>query len=96
MRWSSLRLRLVAGGIAAILLALIVAGAGLILLFERHVARTLSFICRSSSLRSPAVMTDDACPAERRTIERSRASNSSIWKGFGNRAVSSRIRTQTS
>ena len=42
MRWSSLRLRLVAGGIAAILLALIVAGAGLILLFERHVARTLA------------------------------------------------------
>ena len=42
MRWNSLRLRLVAGGIVAILLALIVAGAGLILLFERHVARTLA------------------------------------------------------
>ena len=42
MRWNSLRLRLVAGGIAAILLALMVAGAGLILLFERHVARTLA------------------------------------------------------
>ena len=40
--------------------------------------RTLTFICRSSSLMSPAVMTDDACPAERRAIERSRASNSSI------------------
>ena len=42
MRWNSLRLRLVAGGIVAILLALMVAGAGLILLFERHVARTLA------------------------------------------------------
>jgi signal transduction histidine kinase len=37
----SLRLRLIAGGIVAILLALTVAGAGLVLLFERHVTRTL-------------------------------------------------------
>ncbi len=42
MRWNSLRLRLMAGGIGAILLALLVAGGGLILLFERHVARTLA------------------------------------------------------
>jgi signal transduction histidine kinase len=39
---SSLRLRLVAGGIIAILLALAVAGAGLAVLFERHVARTVA------------------------------------------------------
>ena len=42
MRWHSLRLRLVAGGIIAILIALTIAGGGLILLFERHVARTLA------------------------------------------------------
>ena len=42
MRWNSLRLRLVAGGIVAILIALTIAGAGLILLFERHVARTIA------------------------------------------------------
>ncbi|MDT3685934.1 MAG: HAMP domain-containing sensor histidine kinase [Pseudorhodoplanes sp.] len=42
MSWGSLRLRLVAGGIAAILLALTIAGAGLTLLFERHVTRTLA------------------------------------------------------
>jgi signal transduction histidine kinase len=42
MRMGSLRLRLVAGGIVAILVALTVAGAALILLFERHVTRTLA------------------------------------------------------
>ncbi len=42
MRRNSLRLRLVAGGIVAILLALSIAGAGLVVLFERHVARTLA------------------------------------------------------
>src|SRR5512140_2836342 len=42
MRLRSLRLRLVAGGIIAILVALTVAGAGLILLFERHVTRTMA------------------------------------------------------
>jgi signal transduction histidine kinase len=42
MRWNSLQLRLVAGGIIAILLALTISGAALILLFERHVARTLA------------------------------------------------------
>lgn len=42
MTWGSLRLRLVAGGIAAILVALTIAGAGLILLFERHVTRTIA------------------------------------------------------
>src|SRR5690606_26175203 len=42
MSWGSLRLRLVAGGIAAILLALTIAGAGLTLLFERHLTRTLA------------------------------------------------------
>lgn len=42
MRWGSLRLRLVAGGIGAILVALTIAGAGLILLFERHVTRTMA------------------------------------------------------
>ncbi|EHR00280.1 sensor histidine kinase [Bradyrhizobium sp. WSM471] len=38
----SLRLRLVAGGIVAILIALAVAGGGLVVLFERHVSRTLA------------------------------------------------------
>lgn len=38
----SLRLRLVAGGIGAILLALILSGAGLVLLFERHVTRAIA------------------------------------------------------
>ena len=42
MNGSSLRLRLIAGGIIAILLALAVAGAGLAVLFERHVARTVA------------------------------------------------------
>ena len=42
MSWGSLRLRLVAGGIAAILLALTIAGAGLVVLFERHVTRTIA------------------------------------------------------
>lgn len=42
MRLGSLRLRLVAGGIVAILVALTVAGAGLILLFERHLTRTMA------------------------------------------------------
>jgi signal transduction histidine kinase len=37
-----LRLRLIAGGIGAILVALTIAGGGLVLLFERHVARTLA------------------------------------------------------
>lgn len=41
MSWGSLRLRLVAGGIVAILIALTIAGAGLTLLFERHVTRTI-------------------------------------------------------
>ena len=42
MRLTSLRLRLAAGGIIAILAALIVAGLGLTLLFERHVTRTIA------------------------------------------------------
>jgi signal transduction histidine kinase len=42
MSRNSLRLRLVAGGIAAIVLALALAGFGLTLLFERHVGRTVS------------------------------------------------------
>ena len=42
MRWASLRLRLVAGGMIAILVALGVAGAGLVLLFQRHVSRTIA------------------------------------------------------
>ncbi len=42
MSWGSLRLRLVAGGIVAILVALTIAGAGLTLLFERHVTRTIA------------------------------------------------------
>ncbi len=42
MNWHSLRLRLVAGGLVAILIALGMAGAGLVLVFERHVARTLA------------------------------------------------------
>ena len=41
MSWGSLRLRLVAGGIVAILVALTIAGAGLTMLFERHVTRTI-------------------------------------------------------
>jgi len=39
--WGSLRLRLIVGGVVAILVALTVAGAGLTLLFERHVTRTI-------------------------------------------------------
>jgi signal transduction histidine kinase len=39
--WGSLRLRLVAGGIVAILIALTIAGVGLTLVFERHVSRTI-------------------------------------------------------
>ncbi len=42
MRWASLRLRLVAGGMIAILVALAVAGAGMVLLFQRHVSRTMA------------------------------------------------------
>lgn len=42
MKWYSLRLRLIAGGVVAILIALTIAGGGLVLLFERHVARTLA------------------------------------------------------
>jgi signal transduction histidine kinase len=42
MRLGSLRLRLVAGGIVAILVALSIAGSGLILLFERHLTRSMA------------------------------------------------------
>lgn len=42
MSRNSLRLRLIAGGIAAIVVALAFAGLGLTLLFERHVGRTVS------------------------------------------------------
>jgi len=42
MRRSSLRLRLMAGGLVATLIALAVAGAGLTVLFERHVTRTIA------------------------------------------------------
>ena len=42
MSRNSLQLRLIAGGIAAIVLALALAGLGLTLLFERHVGRTVS------------------------------------------------------
>jgi signal transduction histidine kinase len=42
MKWYSLRLRLIAGGMFAILIALAIAGGGLVLLFERHIARTLA------------------------------------------------------
>lgn len=42
MKGNSLRLRLVATGVAAIVLALAMAGLGLTLLFERHVGRTVS------------------------------------------------------
>jgi signal transduction histidine kinase len=41
MKARSLRLRLMVGGIVAILIALTVAGAGLVFLFERHVIRTI-------------------------------------------------------
>lgn len=41
MKARSLRLRLIVGGIVAILIALTVAGAGLVFLFERHVTRTI-------------------------------------------------------
>ncbi len=42
MRLGSLRLRLVAAGTIAILIALGVAGMGMVVLFQRHVARTLA------------------------------------------------------
>jgi len=42
MNRHSLRLRLVAGGIVAILIALAVAGGSLVVIFERHVSRTLA------------------------------------------------------
>ncbi len=42
MKWQSLRLRLVAGGLVAILIALAIAGGSFVLLFERHLARTLA------------------------------------------------------
>ncbi len=42
MKRHSLRLRLVAGGVVAILIALAIAGGALVLIFERHVARTLA------------------------------------------------------
>lgn len=41
MIWRSLRLRLVVGGVVAILIALSISGAGLVVLFERHVTRSL-------------------------------------------------------
>jgi hypothetical protein len=41
MKARSLRLRLMVGGVVAILIALSVAGAGLVFLFERHVIRTI-------------------------------------------------------
>ena len=42
MTWRSLRFRLIAGGIAALLLALTLSGMGLTVLFERHIARTMA------------------------------------------------------
>ncbi|MBR0718384.1 HAMP domain-containing sensor histidine kinase [Bradyrhizobium liaoningense] len=42
MNRHSLRLRLVAGGIVAILIALAIAGGALVVVFERHVSRTLA------------------------------------------------------
>lgn len=42
MKVGSLRLRLIAGGIVAILIALSIAGFGLVVLFQRHVTRTLT------------------------------------------------------
>lgn len=42
MKRPSLRLRLVAGGIVAILTALTIAGGALVVVFERHVSRTLA------------------------------------------------------
>lgn len=42
MNRHSLRLRLVAGGVVAILIALALAGGALVVLFERHVSRTLA------------------------------------------------------
>lgn len=42
MIWRSLRFRLIAGGLVTILAALSIAGAGLTLLFERHVARSVA------------------------------------------------------
>jgi signal transduction histidine kinase len=42
MRQGSLRLRLIAGGVLALLAALTIAGGGLIVLFERHIARTIA------------------------------------------------------
>ena len=42
MTRNSLRLRLVAGGAVAIVIALVIAGVALTLLFERHVARTVA------------------------------------------------------
>jgi len=42
VKGSSLRLRLIIGGMAAILLALTIAGGGLVHLFKRHVARTIA------------------------------------------------------
>jgi signal transduction histidine kinase len=42
MNRHSLRLRLVAGGIVAILIALAIAGSALVVIFERHVSRTLA------------------------------------------------------
>jgi signal transduction histidine kinase len=42
MSWDSLRLRLIVGGVAAIVAALAIAGTGLTVLFERHVTRTIA------------------------------------------------------
>ena len=42
MIWQSLRFRLIAGGLVAILIALSISGAGLVFLFQRHVTRTIA------------------------------------------------------
>jgi signal transduction histidine kinase len=42
MNQHSLRLRLVAGGVVAILIALAIAGGALVVVFERHISRTLA------------------------------------------------------
>ena len=61
MRHGSLRLRLAIGGSAVVILALIVAGTGLLYLFERHVSRRVELELRDH-LRSlaAAVVIDDA------------------------------------
>jgi signal transduction histidine kinase len=42
MIWHSLRFRLIAGGLVAILIALSISGSGLVFLFQRHVTRTIA------------------------------------------------------